>query len=161
MKYKKTLFLVLLCLFISHEAFSDVRALKGIESICVFIEPLSNDALDLGLTEERIRIITELKLRKEGITITDEESKFDVLLGVVISVVGRKGSGNGIGVFLKIKEEVSLIRNPSIICYAYTWNVGFIKDNVNKPEHVFTQLSNVLDYFLNDYYKANPKKIKE
>ena len=160
MKYKKSLFLILLCLFISHEAFSDVKALKGIESIYVFIEPLSDDALDLGLTEERIRIITELKLRKEGITITDEESKFDVLFGVVITVKG-KGSGKGVGLELKIKEEVSLIKNPSIICYAFTWNVGFIKDNVNKPEHVFTQLSNVLDYFLNDYYKANPKKIKE
>ena len=160
MKYKKTLFLVLLCLFISHEAFSDVRALKGIESICVFIEPLSNDALDLGLTEERIRIITELRLRKEGITITDEESKFDVLLGVVITVVG-KGSGKGVGLELKIKEEVSLIRNPSIICYAYTWNVGFISANIYEPEDVVSQLSNILDSFLNDYYKANPKKIEK
>ena len=61
-------------------------------------------------------------------------------------------------VTLDIKEQVKLHRDASIECTATTWSQSITGTHGSDPEYIVSALSMLLDDFLNDYYKANPKK---
>jgi hypothetical protein len=130
----------------------DIKALplKGIKSITVSIEDLSDDAIKIGLAKERLQTVIELRLRKEGIKIV--EPLFSPYLYVNIRVVGR-----AFHVYLSIREGVILERDKTISCLATTWWHGSTGTHTDNPEFIVSSLSELLDFFLNDYYKANPK----
>lgn len=69
MKYKKILLLIFLSIFVYEATFSYAdlhpQALKGLKIIKVEISGISKDAIKLGITEERLKTLTELKLRSE------------------------------------------------------------------------------------------------
>lgn len=155
MKHKKILLLPLLIIFICNGISSqrDVKSypLKGINAIFVLIEKLPEDAIEIGLTEDRLRTITELRLRKEGIKIEEDGNIPYLYINVNIVEVA-------FNVILSINEWTTLSRNPSIECYAVTWQSFYTGTHTNKPEYIVSSISNLLDEFLNDWYKANPKK---
>ena len=68
MKKRKVLLLFICVLFIYKGAFSsvDYEVLKGINRLSILIEVLGGEARKIGLTRERLRTVTELRLRKEG-----------------------------------------------------------------------------------------------
>ena len=67
-KKRKVLLLFICVLFIYKGAFSaaDYEVLKGINRLRVSIEFLNDEARKIGLTRDRLRTVTELRLRKEG-----------------------------------------------------------------------------------------------
>jgi len=68
MKHKKNLLLLILGLFIWKAAFAERwQCLKNIDEIHLGIGYLSEDAKKIGLSPNRLRTVTESKLRKEGI----------------------------------------------------------------------------------------------
>lgn len=58
-------------------------------------------------------------------------------------------------VIVEIKEWVKIERN-SVETTAVTWRDG-ITGFAYESEHVISSLSQLIDEFLNDWYKANPK----
>jgi hypothetical protein len=66
--------------------------------------------------------------------------------------------GKGFNIELSLNEQVTLKRDPKISCRAKTWDMCVTGIHQNNSEYIVTSLSELLDYFLNDYYKANPKK---
>ena len=157
MRYKEILLLIIFSLLFYNVTFSenDVKSypLKGINAIFVLIEKLPEDAIEIGLTSHRLKTVTELRLRREGITIKKESDISYPYFYVTVNVVGR-----AFNIELSLNEWVKLFRNPSIECYARTWNHSYTGTHGNDPEYIVSSLSALLDEFLNDYYKANPKK---
>lgn len=172
MKHKNiALLLLFLFLFVYRGAFSettdDIQAkyLKGIKWLRVSIESLGVEATKIGLTRERLKTITELRLRREGIIIKTEkdisvidESRGNIPIVVPILYVNANVGDRAYSIDLEIQEAVRLERDPSIICLATTWVTGIMGTHGKKQELIITALSELLDDFLNDYYKANPKK---
>jgi len=54
--------------------------LKGIDKIYVLVEDLPKDAALINLSEERLRTVTELKLRKEGIKVVGKKERIAQIL---------------------------------------------------------------------------------
>lgn len=127
--------------------------LKGIKSLRVLVEALDKDAETRGLTFQQIKTATELRLRREGIQIADGGENDCPFIYVKINTLDRAYSIN-----ISINEWVVLTRDQSISCFAATWSAASIGTS-SRPEYILnTGLGGLLDYFLNDYYKANPKK---
>jgi len=133
----------------SHECLVNIRS-----KFMVGIVPLSEDAKKIGLTEERLRTITELRLRKEGMTIIDTDG-----FGFPIIMVNAHVIGSGFSVMLKIGDSAKIQRVLSpVSSYVTIWELCAYGIHGNDPESIASGLSELIDRFLNDYYKANPKK---
>lgn len=168
MKYKKILLLLLLSLFTFLQLKAQVwhGVLKGIDKVIIAVELLGEEEIKMGLTMSRLQTLTELKIRREGIKVTnlkelsDKEmlenvnviSKFPFIY-VNVNVVGKAFSIN-----LQVNESVVLCRDKNILCSATTWQRVGTGTHEDRPEFIISTLSELLDIFLNDYYKANPKK---
>ena len=131
---------------------SNSNALKGIKAIFFLVEDLPQKATELGLTIERIKTATESKLREEGLSVPDY-SYADPYLFISIHVVNRAFS-----VEVSLRENVVLKRAKSITCRAATWSNSVTGVHGGDPNSIIDGLQWVLDSFLNDYDKANPKK---
>ena len=157
-KTKKFYLLFLVVLFLYDGIFPDIKSypLKGIDRIYVLIESLPQDAIDLGLTKNRLRTATELRLKREGIKIGKEQEMIEghiPYLYVRVNVLGI-----AFNIELNICENVVLLRDKSVKCNSITWDNSTIGFHGRDPEYIVTSLNHLLDKFLNDYYKANPKK---
>ena len=121
----------------------------------MIIEALDKDAEKIGLTENRLKTVVELRLRREGITIVDVSSDLEIpYVYINVNVVG-----NAYNVKLDINEWVDLERIPvSRGCTATVWEVFITGTHGGKSENIVDSLNILFDDFFNDYYKANPKK---
>ncbi len=179
MKYKKILLLLFFGLFVWKGIFSeildpDVKTLKGVDKVHIIINRLNEDANKIGLTEDRLKTVVELKLRRERIEIIDQYSDLpqteDVVgikkyleesdkwinipgISICITVVA-----SAFNVDLEFLQMVKLRRAPHISCTATTWDANITGTHTNDPEFIVSALSQLVDKFLNDFYKANPKK---
>lgn len=140
---------------LAEEILKEYKLLKGIEKVNVVVGELTEDAKKIGLTEERIQTVTELRLRKEGIEVIEilESTSPGICLYISIGVVGGAFS-----VSLGLNEAVYLERMPEVETIAATWHRGLTGTHGNSSDYIVTALSALIDQFLNDYYKANPKK---
>ncbi len=129
----------------------DWEVLKDIDELEVVIEILSLDALKIGLTQDRLETVVELKLRRERIKII--ESPLMPYLYINVNV-----ARNAFNINLELKETVKIQRLNRIAYGNTTWRVGTTGGHADKPEYIVSALSRLLDDFLNAYYKANPKK---
>jgi len=136
--------------------------LKGIdkEGIEIEVDKLSEDAIKLGLTIDRIRTLTELRLRREGIKI-NKESTFKLNINVHVG-------GYAFRISLRMYAFVLLIRDyyeiymddtlPVTPFFAPVWISGSYGTYDKGLDFILSALEAEIDEFLNDYYKANPKK---
>ena len=161
MKHKKILLLLFLSLLICRWATAGQlerwSGLKNIKKLGFELVYINEDASKVELTKDRIETIIELTLRREGIEIEEaaEKSTTIPLLCVNIHLVE-----NVFCIRLEVIDIVHMIRRPdkSGILFATIWkNTSFGKYGYN-PQHIISSLSELLESFLNDYYKANPKK---
>ena len=146
----------MLTFFFVVPLFSQDRCLVNIgNKFEILIGNLNEDAKKIGLTEERLRTVTELRLRKEGMDIKNASTNLNMpYVCVTITVVGA-----AFGIDLRIKEVVEIQRKPlPVFCTTSTWGASSIGTHIGDPEFIVSGLSQLLDEFLNDYYKANPKK---
>ncbi len=65
-------------------------------------------------------------------------------------------AGNAFRVKLELHEKVQISR-LDLLYVATTWQGEIIGTHRNDPEYIVSALGELLDVFLNDYYKANPK----
>lgn len=126
------------------------ETLEGISVIDVVIEEFNERVEEIGLTKNRLRTVTELRLRREGIKIS---RNVDPYMKVNVNVVG-----NAFNVSIEIKEAVKLIRIKNAITVATIYRKSVTGTYGDRSDNIISGLSIVLDEFLNDYYKANPKK---
>jgi len=126
-------------------------ALKGLKSLGVLVEGLKEKAIKIGLSEDRLRTIAELKLRREGIEVLEYGSFPQLYINV--NVLSR-----AFNITIKIQEWVQLRRDPSIECFGVTWDDSVTGSYEGGAEYIVDTLNQALEVFLNDYYRANPKK---
>ena len=170
MIFKKIIvFLVLNFLFFGTNFLhgEDVSNLTNIgNKFIVVIENLSEDAIKTGLTNKRLRTVTELKLRREGITIEDRDIKglpiedgIKKLLYTPFFYVNVHVVGVAFHARIQVAEWIELKRIPiSQGCTAVIWSKGFTGSHGGDPEFIISGLNQIFDEFFNEYYKANPKK---
>ena len=138
-----------------------LRGLKGFE---VLIEDIAPEAKEDGLTKDLIKTDVELRLRKAGIRVlTKEESpKIPQSQYLYINVIAGKHKESefySIAIFVDLKQEVYLKRNPSITVLASTWSVATVGgvSASQMKSNVREQLGDLMDKFINAYLAVNPK----
>ena len=132
------------------------KPLKGISRLSILIDDLPEGATDIGLKEERLTTIAELKLTKEGILASPEE--FEKHLDIPWLYVNINVIGSSFNVYIGVSERVILLRDHSITCEGLTWHNSATGRHGKDSEYIVSALAQLLDDFLNDYYKANPGK---
>ena len=126
------------------------EVLKDLNEIPIVIGDPGEGGTKIGLTSNRMRTVTELKLRKEGIKIIEKSTCFLYVNTMIV--------GNAFRVKLELKEKAKISRLDAFYA-ATTWQNEMVGTHGNNPEYIVSALGELLDEFLNDYYKANPKKI--
>jgi len=155
------LFLVLSLLLCEISFLYGHENLRNIGSeFVVLIGRADENGKKIGLTKNRLRIVSELRLRKEGMKVVAEKDASPIKIPnihVSVHVVGT-----AFHVELRVIEWVGLMRLPTAIGGpAFTWEQGITGTHGGDPEFIVSNLNKLFDDFLNDYYKANPKEKKE
>jgi len=167
MKRKTSLLVIILGLFLYQSALafdvleyvvSNIKLfpLKNIERIYVRIQPLNKEATAIGLAEEKLKTFIENRLKKEGIKISEEYEamvKNYPVLNLNIDV-----SGPVYNINLGVDEMVILFRDKSVNCIATTWNKSALGNHRSDAGVITSDLSKILDQFIDDYQKVNPKR---
>lgn len=189
MNIRKVLLLFLCILFIFKGAFGSLKKpwefLKGIKKIVVTVEKLGKDFDGFGVDANRIRTIAELSLRRDGFDIKEfEEGAESITLedlntvGLLIKFVLLAPKTEEKTLFyiynlhLFVVDGILIARYEKEFPHEYfpkamtTWNtetlgVIFEESIAERDKRISSALSVLLDKFLNDYYKANPKKKDE
>jgi hypothetical protein len=147
-------------------SYNSPDVLKGIKSLSVLVSTIPEDMKMEGVTRDALETAVELPLRMSGLKVLSGEEIFKLPL-VPLLFVNIAGKVNGPllqwAVDLELKEIVYPNRNRNrAIAGAVTWRressgtVGKAKvDQFREP------VRDLVDQFLNDYLKANPKKAGE
>jgi hypothetical protein len=76
----------------------------------------------------------------------------DPYLDISVNVVNKAFS-----VEVSLRENVVLKRDKSISCRAATWSNSVTGVHSDDPSYIVDGLQALLDSFVHDYYRANPK----
>lgn len=170
LRYKFTILLVLVItsLMISTDSFSqsnqaEMNTLKGLKGIGVEVEDIDSDAASDGLKKDALLKIITQKLNKSGINILTNQ-EVGTISGqpkLVLSINSIKQPGP-IYIFtatLDLNQIVALQRMPGLTTVSPTWTVlttgGALPEDLST--NVQAALDPMLDSFISDYKKANPK----
>jgi hypothetical protein len=129
-------------------------SLAGWTEIGLVVEALNSEAAALGLSEQQIRSQTELRLRQDGLTISETAGgRLYVHVGLVAGKLGYSGV-----VQLQFVQRVTL-RNGSRN-WGSTWDRGRVMGGPpgDLRDHVSRLLDDLLDIFINDWLAANPRE---
>ena len=137
--------------------------LRGLQGVGVVVEKTKPEVEQLGLTREALQTDTELQLRQYGIKVlsaTETAVRGGPFLYVRVTAVG-----NGMAPFLAVsaqiclKQTAYLMRDPTIMCYATTWDVTsvFLVGRPRLPE-IRERVKDHVAELINDYLSVNPKE---
>jgi len=159
---------------------SSRKSLRGIAAIEVVVENPSKDALDLGLTEEKLQTDVELRLRKAQIKVGRPalpqtfpgidwlETYVNAIATLYVRVsVMKHGDADftpgcirlpvhAIVIEVELYQPVQLLRDSNVKPLASTWSTtfwGFMSSERSIRESVADQV----DEFINAYLSVNPK----
>jgi hypothetical protein len=141
--------------------------LRGLKGVGVVVENLQPQAVlaRLGLTEETIRVDTELQLRQHGIRVLspDEVGMAPGMprLYIMVCVLAVNNQVPTVATFIsaELTQRVSLHRDPLIECLATTWHrTGRWPVPLSEIEKVRAATKDVVSMFINDYLAANPRQ---
>lgn len=114
----------------------------------VVVEGLSQDALNIGLTESRIRSRVNLRLRQVGLRINPDISEY---LYIRINVIGISYS-----VDISFTRRVSfLVGDIEHRTSANVYDKLMTGTHGRNSEFIISSLDQLLDIFLSDYLDAN------
>ena len=147
----------------SQDAASDMNTLKGLKGIGVTVGDIDADAAADGLDKDRIVTAVTRKLKKAGIKVfTDLELRTvsgQPQLVVNINAVKQPGPIYIFTAALDLNQIVLLERNQGLTAVSPTWSVlttgGSLPEDLSA--NVEASLNPMLDSFVSDYKKANPK----
>ena len=145
----------------SSVAITSVDGLAGLKNFDVMVGELSPFASEIGLTKDQLEKAAELKLSSAGIEL---KIPTDAFLYINLDVVRTTKEGVGktyvANLHLSLNQTVILKRDASHkVPAAITWHANSffgIPDNKG-TEPVKQNLEDLLDVFINDYLKANPR----
>ncbi len=161
-KITVSLFILVISLPISSFAAttSEIQSLRGLKKISVVIEQRDPDTKDASIELDRIRTITELKLRLAGIEVVEFAPEYLYLTAACARIeVGDKILGYAVHSSLDLVQRTPLLRDMGNIVFSRTWHTH--KTNIIPGTHINTKykssLDGLVDKFINDYLSANPK----
>jgi hypothetical protein len=131
--------------------------LKGIKAldVLVHIDPKVEPG---GLESAQIRIDVEARLRQAGITVEPPFSSLYHLFVVIDALEVEHASFYAYTMHVQLRQEVLLVRDPTITTVVPTWEVGYLgvvdTGNVAPIQSVLTDL---VDRFITAYREQNPK----
>lgn len=131
-------------------------SLRGLGAIPVKVQ-VSKGA---GTTPDRLLEFVELRLRRSGIVVPENNSPA-LRDGHAVLRVEVNSSEDGaylLGVNLRLTQDVTLKRRPSTQAHVATWEQSLSggEQKSNEP-NVRRWLSDLLDSFINDYLAVNQK----
>ena len=139
----------------------DRAYLEGLEGVSVAIMIAGDDKC--GLTEDELRTITELSLRRNGIKVLTPSERINTsgrpALLVNIVVVGDKdGIIRAASVNVELLQDAYLLRNRDLFYAVSTWvRLHTLLASVNNIDaNVKETIKDIVDEFSNDYLTANP-----
>ena len=161
-------------------AHADERAsLAGLNRVTVLVDVNNGEKDDAqivkaGLTMIQLRTDTELRLRKSGVQVVDDEQYVDLLvkespqvadIGTLFLSVTAVCVPQGCFYTIRpsLSQRTTLVRDPARVFEAATWNgggrVGFVPEGVlGAASKVRSALGDCVDGFLNEYLAANPSR---
>jgi len=140
--------------------------LAGLEGVGVAVKMDSPQSIEkYGLTEERLKTVVGLQLRRNGITVLNnwlDATGRPLLLIKVWASIREKIELAAVWVRIEFREDGLLVRNPKIPVNAVTWvklRRGFC--TVKELEDIPEDIKDMVDEFIKDYLTANPKERRE
>ena len=122
------------------------------ESISISIE-FSDNYKMVGLSKTRLQTKCELRCRQAGIKIDIEA--INLLLDLNVTVL-QEGA---FSVRLEfVRHVLFTVGKVKYWVTTATWSNGFVGIHGNDPEFIVGSVDQLLDNFLNEFLKANPKK---
>ena len=155
MRLREYLTVLLICLWLgslplaSQDVSFKSSPLRGIKTVAVDVEKLSEEAVKIGLTEEKIRASVEPSLRREGIVVANDQTY--PCLYIKLSVTGPACS-----IRVELREEAVLAR-ITLPFRVTTWYAESTEAHGGDSGKVIAALGERLNGFIRDYWKANPK----
>ena len=148
--------LVVLSSAVQGRASDGQDTLRGLKAVDVLVF-LDEDTKYAGLSKSSIQTQIELRLRQNGITVSDEPFPY---LDSVVRLLPVPGLPSCINVVrLRLLQRATLSRDPSTETAAATWwaDEGFGIGNCDKAAQTIRSIvDNQMDEFLNDYLTENP-----
>jgi hypothetical protein len=131
------------------------ESLRGISELSVAVI-LVGDA-EGKLSKSTLQNFLEMRLREAGIRVANSEQSPELIL--IINAIKRKSVDlYALCVDLRVSQDVTLDRNPSIKSSATTWEMFKMlirgEDNL---KNIQDGLQGPMDYFINDFLRVNPK----
>jgi hypothetical protein len=142
-----------------------VKTLAGVPSFSVFVDELSKDLIQAGLSTDTLKTDVELRLRTVGIRVATEEER-SLLPGspcLVVHVDGFRSTAGKVvlgycaAVSFAFFQDVHLDRQPSIGVSAATVSAMTITCGPT-ADAIRETLRDIVDKFANAYLAANPKR---
>jgi len=140
----------------SHPREYQRKVLVGINAVRVVVEGLDSDAVHFGLSKDRLRTLTELRLRQSGISVSPDARPFVYVRVNLLKLDGVRGCAAHVDV--RVRALVQLVHS-SKTAFAAIWSEGtvLIGPSSSCKQHVEDALGELLDLFANDYLAANPR----
>lgn len=141
----------------------EINTLKGLKGIGVNVEDIDTEAAVDGLSKDKLLKVITNKLKKSGIKVyTDLELRTisgQPQLVLSINPIKLPGPIYIFTVALDFNQIVLLERNTGLTSVSPTWTVlttgGSVPEDLSKT--VEAAILPMLDRFIADYNKANPK----
>lgn len=139
------------------------NSLRGLSGVYVVPEnPLEEDAIRGGLSQDTIRKEAELKLRLAGIRVLSREEWEKEPGRPYLQVWPKVLKGGVLGgyiyhISLEFKQHVSLVRSSSIQVFGTTWSAEHM-GYTPELKDIQDKVKDRIDQFINAYLSVNPKK---
>jgi hypothetical protein len=139
------------------------NSLRGLSGVYVVPEnPLEEDAIRGGLSQDTIRKEAELKLRLAGIRVLSREEWEKEPGRPYLQVWPKVLKGGVLGgyiyhISLEFKQYVSLARSSSIQVFGTTWSAEHM-GYTPELKDIQDKVKDRMDQFINAYLGVNPKR---
>ncbi len=148
--------LFVLCLLRAWPAWgenTDASTLSGIEGFRVEIGSISKTALDLGIDESRLQILTRERLRRDNLSVGD----FPTVLTVSLRTVEHPTAVLAYCLEVEVRQVVHITRTSQIHLLAPTWADGTLTmvTRTSLVRSVEGALTGLLDELVRDYRLVN------
>lgn len=139
------------------------NARRGLSGVYVMPEnPLDEDAIRGGLSQDAIRTDVELKLWQAGIRVLSREEWEQEPGKPYLQVWPRVLKGGVLGRYIyhitvEFKQYVNLVRSPSVQVFGATWSTEHM-GYTPELRDIREKLKERIDKFMDAYLSVNPKK---
>jgi len=156
-----------LSLGLIHPSFADLdplgTSLRGLGGVYASVgettSPVTDEIMDRVKFDERVEEAATKELSKNGVlSQNDPTAELDLHIAEVRNPgeIEIQGQSSGFIVTLEVRQNVHLLRDPSVITSAATYTrAAFVSGGINKLGDVENQTVYLIEEFLQSYFGAN------